>query len=46
MEVDCPESIGEIVVRDEMVRTGLTATRFVGDDGLDSGFPAELSDTL
>jgi hypothetical protein len=46
MEVDCPESIGEVVVRDEIARAALTVTRSVGEAALAAGLPAELSNTL
>jgi hypothetical protein len=46
MEVDCPESIGEVVVREEVARAGLTVTRLVGEVAVAEGLPAELSATL
>jgi hypothetical protein len=46
MEVDCPESMGEVVVKDEIARAGLTVTRSVGETVLAEGVPAELSNTL
>jgi hypothetical protein len=46
MEVDCPESMGEVVVIDEIARAGLTVTRSVGEAVLAEGVPAELSNTL
>jgi hypothetical protein len=46
MEVDCPESMGEVVVREEIARTGLTVTRLVGEVALAAGLPVELSVTL
>jgi hypothetical protein len=46
MEADCPESIGEVVVTDEMARTGLTVTKSVGEVALAGGLPTELSATL
>jgi hypothetical protein len=46
MEVDCPGSIGEAVVRDEIARAALTVIRSVGEAVLAEGLPAELSKTL
>ncbi len=46
MEVDWPESIGEVVVKGEIARTGLTVTRSVGEVALVAGLPGELSVTL
>ena len=46
MEVDWPESIGEVVVKDTIARTGLTVTRSVGEVALAAGLPTELSATL
>jgi hypothetical protein len=44
--VDCPESMGDVVVRGEMARAVLTITRSVGEVALAGGLPAELSNTL
>jgi len=46
MEAVCPESIGEVVVKDEIDRTGFTVTRSVGEIALAEGLPAELSAAL